>query len=199
MKTITKEWLREQGACTEGYDWFIRQRARDEVKVLEHLIKEEKYDWANWLIVRRMERKQYIQYAIYAAEQVIEIYEKQYPDDKRPRQAIEAARRCLTDDSSAARAAYSAADSAASAAYSAADSAAYSAADSAADSAASAAYSAAYSAARAAYSAAYSAASAAYSAARAAYSAADSAALEEMQKKILAYGISLLEGTNGNS
>ena len=184
-KTITKEWLHEKRACAEGYDWFIRQRARDEVKVLEHLIAEEKNDWANWLIVRRMERTQYIQYAIFAAEQVIENYEKQYPDDNRPRLAIEAARRCLTDDSeAAASAAYSAAYSAASAAYRAA-----------AYSAASAAYSAAYSAASAAYSAAYSAASAADSAA---YSAA-SAALIEMQKKILTYGISLLGASHGQS
>ena len=116
-KTITKEWLHEKRACAEGYDWFIRQRARDEVKVLEHLIAEEKNDWANWLIVRRMERTQYIQYAIFAAEQVIENYEKQYPDDNRPRLAIEAARRCLTDDSeAAASAAYSAASAADSAA-----------------------------------------------------------------------------------
>ena len=193
-KTITKEWLREKRACTEGFNWFIRQQARDEVKVLEHLIAEEKFDWANWLIVRRMERTQYIQYAIFAAEQVIENYEKQYPDDNRPRLAIEAARRCLTDDSEAAdSAAYSAASAADSAAYSAADSAAYSAARAAraADSAADSAASAAYSAASAADSAADSAARAAYSAAR--------AALIEMQKKILAYGISLLGASHGQS
>jgi len=186
-KTITKEWLREQGACTEGYNWFIRQRARDEVKVLDHLIKEEKFDWANWLIVRRMERKQYIQYAIFAAEQVIEIYEKQYPDDKRPRQAIEAARRCLTDDSAAARAACGAASDAAwDAAWAAR--------------AASAASDAAW-AARAACGAASAASDAAWDAAWAASGAARAAraASGEMQKKILAYGMSLLEESNGNS
>ena len=97
-KTITKDWLREKRACTEGYDWFIRQRARDEVKVLEHLIAEEKFDWANWLIVRRMTRKQYLQYAVFAAEQVLDIFEKKYPNDKRPREAIAAARKCIEDD-----------------------------------------------------------------------------------------------------
>ena len=97
-KTITKEWLHEKRACAEGYDWFIRQRARDEVKVLEHLIKDEKFDWARWLIVRRMTRKQYLQYAVFAAEQVIDIFEKKYPNDKRPREAITAARKCIEDD-----------------------------------------------------------------------------------------------------
>ena len=121
-KTITKEWLREKRACTEGYDWFIRQRARDEVKVLEHLIAEEKFDWANWLIVRRMTRKQYLQYAVFAAEQVLDIFEKKYPNDKRPREAIAAARKCIEDDTQENRA------YAADAAAYAADAAAYAAA-----------------------------------------------------------------------
>ena len=131
-KTITKEWLREQRACTEGYDWFIRQQVRDEIKVIEHLIKDEKYDWANWLIVRRMPRPQYLQYAVFAAEQVIDIFEKRYPNDKRPRLAIEAARQCITDGSvdvknAAAYAAYAAYAAAAYAAYAAYAAAAYAA------------------------------------------------------------------------
>jgi hypothetical protein len=89
--------------------------------------------------------------AIYAAELVIDIYEKQYPNDKRPREAIEAAKKVLEKDTKKNR---DAADAAADAAYAAADAAraAYAAARAAAD------------AARAAYAAAY----AAYAAARAA-------------------------------
>src|SRR5574343_594592 len=146
MKAITKEWLREKGACSEGYDWFIRQRTRDEVRVLERLIKEDKYDWANWLIVRRMTRPQYLQYAVFAAEQVLDIFEAKFPNDHRPRQAIEAAKRCITDDSIEARKA------AAYAAYA----AAYAAA-AAASTAHAAAYAAAYAADAAAYAAAYAA------------------------------------------
>jgi hypothetical protein len=78
-----------------------------------------------------MERKQYLAYAIFAAEQVLENYEKQYPDDKRPRLAIEAAKKVLKNNSEQNR---SAANSAAYSAYSAAYSA-YSAACSAANSA----------------------------------------------------------------
>jgi len=175
-KTITKEWLREKRACAEGYDWFVRQHARDEVKVLEHLIAEEKFDWANWLIVRRMARPQYLQYAVFAAEKVIDIFEKKYPNDKRPREAIEAARKCIEDDTQENRA--YAADAAAYAyAYDAAAYAAYAAADAAA------------------YAYAYDAA--AYAAA---YAAADAAARTEMRKRILSYGISLLKGErNGQS
>ncbi len=48
-----------------------------------------------------------VKLAIYAAEQVISIYEKEYPDDKRPRRAIQAAKKYLKNPT-AARAAYAA-------------------------------------------------------------------------------------------
>ena len=83
-----------------------------------------------------MEYKQYVAYAIYAAEQVIGIYEKKHPDDKRPRQAIEAAKKCLENPTKENKAAANAAafadaaytaDAADAAAYAAANAAAYTA------------------------------------------------------------------------
>lgn len=41
----------------------------------------------------------YVSYAIYAAEQVIDIYEKEYPNDNRPRLAIKAAKSCINTKS----------------------------------------------------------------------------------------------------
>ncbi len=47
-----------------------------------------------------------IEFACRCAEHVLHFYEDEYPDDKRPRQAIETARACITDKSAwAARAA----------------------------------------------------------------------------------------------
>src|SRR3990167_4233695 len=46
-----------------------------------------------------------IEFACGCAEHVLCFFEDKYPDDKRPRKAIEAARICLTDKSQAARAA----------------------------------------------------------------------------------------------
>ena len=168
MKKITIEWLKSKSACQEGLEWFVEQGKEFEpVELIDLLIKENQLDWANWLLARVMEYKQYVSYAVFAAEQVIKNYEKQYPDDKRPRTAIEAAKKCIENPNDenkkeAARAAYWAA----------------------------CASSAAYRAARAANSAAYSAAN---SAARASYNAAywatDSA---KILKKILKYGIELL-------
>jgi len=46
-----------------------------------------------------------IELACRYAEHTLHFFEDKYPDDKRPRQAIEAARNCITDKSAAARAA----------------------------------------------------------------------------------------------
>jgi hypothetical protein len=79
----------------DGYKWALKQTEREAIPFIHALIKEDHWSWANWVIVRIMTKKQYVAYAIYAAEQVIDIYEKKYPDDKRPRNAIEAAKEYL--------------------------------------------------------------------------------------------------------
>jgi len=131
---ITKEWLKEKSACDEGVKWFLSQKETEGVKVVKDLIKTDKLNWSNWLIVQLMNHNQQIKYAIFTAEQVIDIYEKKYPHDKRPRKAIEAAKKYLENpnekNENAADAAYAAAAAAAYAAtaYAAADNAAVDAA-----------------------------------------------------------------------
>ena len=197
---ITRKWLKEQRACADGIEWFNAQKETDSLKVLDALIKDKKLDYANWLIVRLMTYRQYVSYAVYAAEQVIDLYEKQCPDDKRPRQAIEAAKKCIDNPSEenkqAADAAIYAADAATYAAtyaaYTAARAATY-AADAAARAATYAADVAAYAARAATYAATYAvhvAARAVHVAARAADVAAN-AANAAMKKKILKYGVQL--------
>ncbi len=126
-----------------------------------------------WFVCKKLlSKEQNKQLAIGVAEIVLEIYEKKYPDNKAPRQAIQAAKDYLAgtiniDELRSKRAAaYDAAADAAADAYAAAADAAYDAAY--------AAYAAAYAAAAdAAYDAAYAAyAAAAYAAADAAYAAA---------------------------
>ena len=95
---ITNEWLAENRACKFGAEWFSNQTETDLVVVLRKLIVENHFSWANWLIVRNMGLKQKRQYAVFAAEQVLPIYEKKYPDDKRPRNAIDAAKKVIEDD-----------------------------------------------------------------------------------------------------
>ena len=116
---LTKEWLNNESACKTGVEWFLAQKETDSIKVVQKLMKEDKFHWANWLIVRLMTHHQKIQYAIFSAEQVIGVYEKEYPKDDRPRKAIEAAKIYLKNPSEknknaayAAYAAYAAADAA---------------------------------------------------------------------------------------
>ena len=177
MKKVTKEFLKEKNACRDGYEWWIKNC--EELETVDQIKKlaDYRFAWANWLIVRVMDYKLYVSYAVFAAEQVIDIYEKKHPEDKRPRKAIEAAKKCIKDPSEKnKRAAVAAADAAA---YAYADVAAY------------AAYATAYADA-AADAAAYAyAADAAYTAA-VAYAADAYAARKELQEKIINYGLELL-------
>lgn len=125
---ITKEWLKKKGACPDGFDWFCGQQETDSTLLIQKLMAEEQFDYANWLISELMSPHQCQSYSIYAAELVLPIFEKEYPDDAGPREAIESARRCLDfpteENRIAAETANEAAYWAAEAAYWAADSAA---------------------------------------------------------------------------
>ena len=129
--TIDAAWLREHGACSGGREWFSGQSETEGLAVIKKLMAENHLDWANWTIARILNREQKIQYAVFAAEQVLALYEAKYPGDDRPRRAIEAAKRCIEDKSAraadaadAADASYAATDAATDASY-AADAAAY--------------------------------------------------------------------------
>ena len=97
------------------------------------IIQHDKQCWEEMKIVKtyKWTKKDSISLAIFAAELVLDNYGKQYPNDLRPRQAIEAAKKVLENDTKENRIkASSAASYAASAAY-AASSAASTAASSA--------------------------------------------------------------------
>ena len=201
-KIIDIEFLKDRAACIEGIAYFEEEikepiAARELINRLLATKKREKMEWVNWLLCKLFSRPQYIQYAVFAAEQVLPIFEAKYPSDKRPRKAIEAAKQVVLNDTeenrkiaayvayAAANAAYSAADATYAAAY-----AAYAAADAAnaAAYAANAANAAAY-AANAANAAAY----VAYAAEAAANAVAYTAGGKETLLKIISFGIELLE------
>jgi len=96
---ITTEFLTSINACTKGKEWVAKYKDKEPVAVIKHLVADDKWDWANWLIVRIMQYSEYVDYACFAALQVIDIYERQYPGDDRPRKAIEAAQRCVDNPS----------------------------------------------------------------------------------------------------
>lgn len=194
VKTITLKWLQSKGACKESLEAWQKETDHNTFATLNRLVSKNP-EWGSWLICRLMNKKQAVQYAIFAAEQVIDIYEGKYPNDKRPRNAIKAAKAYLKNPSKKTKA-YAAAAASAAYAYAAAYASAY-------------AYAATYAAAAATYAADYAAgydAAAAYAADAAGYAAgyagayaagayAAGAERRKMKAKILKYGIGLLKQT----
>lgn len=78
----------------------------------------DKEAWQKMKIIKawKWEKKDSVELAVFAAEQVIGNFEKQYPNDKRPREAIEAAKKWIKNPTKENR---SAAESAAESAWSA--------------------------------------------------------------------------------
>ena len=201
-RMIDIEFLKDRDACKGGIKYFEEEikepiTARELIEKLLAADDGGKIWWANWLLVRLFGREQAIAYSVFAAEQVLPIFEQEYPNDKRPRKAIEAAKKVALNDTEenrkiAARAAYVADYAAANEAANAANAAAYAAANAAnatyaADYAANAAY-----AANAVANTAAANTAAANTAADVAYAAA-ATAKKEMLLKIINYGIVLLE------
>ena len=67
----------------------------------KHFTDNDKSTWESMKIVKAWHWKQAdsVAMAIFSAELVIDVFEKKYPDDKRPRQAIEAAKEYLKNPS----------------------------------------------------------------------------------------------------
>ena len=201
---LTRQNILDLNPCREGLV-FARSHDFDAVKIYQTC---PRGDWLIWLLRRTntITKPQAVLLAVTCAEHVLEIFEKKYPGEKRPRLAIDSVKNWLANPTDENRKtcrtnSADAADAAAAyvAAYVAAYDAAAYAADAAADAAdAAAAYGAAYvaaydaaayaAAAAAAYVAAYvaaydaaayaaaAAADAAYAADDAAYAADDAAA-----------------------
>ena len=87
------DFLVSKNACSDGLEW-----GRD--KSLEEIWNTcERADWMMWLYkYLSPKKKKALKVAIYSAELVLPIFEKQYPNDKRPREAIESAKRVLKND-----------------------------------------------------------------------------------------------------
>jgi len=178
---LTKEKLKNLNPCSEGFEWYINHGKTDLLEICNGLVDDNHADWANWTITNLMTKDQCVRYAIFAAEQVIDIFEKKYSGDDRPRWAIESAKKYLKTRGTAAAWAARAAAWAASGAASGAAGAAWAAAW------------AAWAASGAARAAARDATRAAWDATRAAWAASGASNFKTMQKKIIAYGVQILE------
>ena len=92
---LTMQWLEEKKSCESGILWYKAHNEPQTVESCLALLISQKTDetlgYANWLLSRTLNETNCRRYAIFAARKVLPVFEKLYPDDKRPRQAIEAA------------------------------------------------------------------------------------------------------------
>ena len=98
MNSVTKEFLKEKRACSDGFEWFCKNCLGLPLETQIQKLSEHRYNWANWLLVRLMTKQQKRQYAIFVTEHVIDIFKKIYPNDKRARKTIKVAKKVLEKD-----------------------------------------------------------------------------------------------------
>lgn len=157
---INAEIIKKFEPCEPRFNNFKKEYPKFEGNLKEFISLDRiSYRDKIWVVTRLFTKKQNVQWAVLCAESVLSIYESKYPNDNRPRAAIDAIKAWMNNPSEENRlAAYAAAGAAADAAY--------------------AAYAADYAAARATNAAADYAAGAATNAARAAAGAANAAAYD---------------------
>lgn len=95
IKKVNAKWLEKWPACedelSECIKWFKKQKTDDPIKLIRKLIKAEKWEWINHCFKNTLTKKQAVKSTIYAAVQIINLFEKEFPEDKRPREAIKSA------------------------------------------------------------------------------------------------------------
>ena len=82
-----------KNACSEGRDWARGNSIQSDSEAWTRL---QRPDWMLWLAENRgveLDESKLRLFACDCAEQALPLYERDYPDDKRPRQAIAVARR----------------------------------------------------------------------------------------------------------
>ncbi len=116
-KTLTPtEWCEKHDACGEAREWVKGQKTLAEA--WENC---ERADWLIWAAEREkaITKPQAVKLACMFARDVLPLYEARYPQDTRPRQAIEAAEAWIANptDEAAGEAAWAAARAAGEAAH----------------------------------------------------------------------------------
>ena len=118
LNNLATNWLKEQGACTEGFQWAYKS-----CEDLKSVVTDARPDWSIWVFLRQgvlTDRELWL-FTCWCAEQSLPNWYAFAPDDHRPRLAIEARRGWL--EGTVTNEELSAAESAAESAESAAESA----------------------------------------------------------------------------
>ena len=96
--------LESMGACAPGIELYRQLGCPDTVESAVALaMQQDRFNYCNWLLTHLFTKEQNVKYAIYAAKSVLRIHGSKYPDDTRPRKAIEAAEEYLCNPTDAPR------------------------------------------------------------------------------------------------
>lgn len=95
MIKITVTQLQQMNACQSGIDWFMNQKKKTLKTLVPALLDDNHFDYARWLLSRLLTKEQNQLWAINSAELVLPIFEKNCPNDLRPRTAILMAKKYL--------------------------------------------------------------------------------------------------------
>jgi len=68
LKQVTKKFIEVKNACAPGLDFFNKYSEKDPIKFLHLLMQENNYSWANWLVVRLMDKSQCLRYVKFVAK-----------------------------------------------------------------------------------------------------------------------------------
>lgn len=79
---LSVEWLNSMRACSRGITWFRKQKKTDSITIINKLIRERKFHWASWLIVRLLDKEKFPDVITYAIKCVIKYCEKKYAKNK---------------------------------------------------------------------------------------------------------------------
>ena len=94
LRKFTLEDLKALKPCVEALDWIDEQPDKTPSVLWDACPRS---DWLFWILrhVRPLNKKESVKMAVLFAEGCLDKFENCFPDDKRPRQAIEAAKRYL--------------------------------------------------------------------------------------------------------
>ena len=191
MKNLTSAHLEKFHACREDIIWFKSAfpDGGSPSDCLDAAIAAGKHEYANWMMVMLLNRKDKLRYAVFAAELALKKHEKPYPKDKLFKTCIKAAKAVIKSDTKKNReaAGYAARSASGSAESFAPAAAGYAAAWSAAS------YAESFAPAAAGYAAAWSAWSARATWSAASYAAKATSDESAAMEKILRYGLTLLD------
>ena len=92
---ITEQYLHNLNACQPGIDLWLTKKEADPIRCVDKLVTITKHTYATWLIAHLLTSINAAKFAIYSAENVLSVFEAEYPDDNRPRKAMRSAKRAL--------------------------------------------------------------------------------------------------------